>query len=205
MIRDASGPVTVTVVGVSTARPIYAITTQLTRVTANAGNDTTLTDGSNAILYFTAVEGYLLPNTVTVVGARYEWDQTTGKLELRDPTGAITVTVVGVADPNYRPSYSITVYGLGVTASSSNPTIIYDGSSATLYFTAKIGYSLPASVTVSGTGYQWTQSAGKLVLRDPTGDVTVRVIGVSGDSEITPITPIEMALPVQAEEKYSVL
>ena len=204
LIRDASGPVTVTVVGVSTGRPTYAITTKLTRVTANAGNDTTLTDGSNAILYFTAVEGYLLPDTVTVVGARYQWDQTTGKLELRDPTGAITVTVVGVTDPNYRPSYSITVYGLGVTASSSNPTIIYDGSSATLYFTAKIGYSLPASVTVSGAGYQWTQSAGKLVLRDPAGDVTVHVIGTSGDSEITPITPIEMALPVQ-EEKYSVL
>ena len=199
VLQDPTGPVTVTVVGVSTARPSYAITTKLTNVTANAGNDTTLTDGSNAILYFTAAEGYLLPDTVTVVGARYEWDQTTGELELRDPTGAITVTVVGVKDPNVRPAYNIQVLMVGVFADASNPTIIYDGSSATLYFTAKSGYYLPTTVTVSGAQYQWDYLSGKLVLRDPTGPVTVQV---QGGSTSGPIPYVVMdALPVVVNEK----
>lgn len=204
VLSDPTGPITVTVVGVSTARPTYAITTKLTNVTANAGNDSALTDGSNAILYFTAKAGYNLPADVTVTNARYEWEQATGKLELREPTGAITVTVVGVEDPNYRPSYSITSNVLGVTPSASNPTVIYDGSGATLYFTAKPGYTLPVSVTVSGADYQWTQSTGKLVLRDPTGAVTIRVIGVPNGSEITPITPIQIQT-VRTDKECSVL
>ena len=207
VLLDPSGPVTVTVEGVSTDRPTYSITTKLTNVTANVGNDTTLTDSSKAILYFTAAEGYLLPDTVTVTGADYQWTKSLGKLELREPTGAVTVTVVGVADPDYRQSYKITVNLLGVSSNSTNPTVIYDGSSATLYFTEKIGYSFPASVTVTGAEYQWTQSLGKLVLRDPTGPVTVRVLGVSsGGSDPTPVTPMVMStLPVQVEEKYSIL
>ena len=206
VLLDPTGPVTVTVVGVSTARPTYGIATNLTNVTANTGNDTTLTDGSNAILYFTAAEGYLLPDTVSVDGARYQWDQPTGKLELRDPAGDITVTVVGVKDPNSRPSYSIQVNVVGVLFSASNPTIIYDGSNAVLYFTAKSGYTLPATVTVSGARYQWTQSTGKLELRDPTGPVTVEVIGVLGNSNLTPMIHAEaLPLTVQKEERMSML
>ena len=205
VLLDPSGPVTVTVEGVSTDRPTYSITTKLTNVTANAGNDTTLTDSSKAILYFTAAEGYLLPESVTVTGADYQWDRSTGKLELREPTGNVTVTVVGVADPDYRQSYTITLNLLGASSNSGNPTIIYDDSSATLYFTARLGYSLPSSVSVTGAEYEWNQSSGKLVLRNPTGPVLVRVIGVtSGGSDPTPVVPMAMgALPAQAEEKYS--
>ena len=205
VLLDPSGPVTVTVEGVSTDRPTYSITTKLTNVTANAGNDTTLTDSSKAILYFTAAEGYLLPESVTVTGADHQWDRSTGKLELREPTGNVTVTIVGVADPDYRQSYTITLNLLGASSNSGNPTIIYDDSSATLYFTARLGYSLPSSVTVTGAEYEWMQSLGKLVLRNPTGPVLVRVIGVtSGGSDPTPVVPMVMsALPAQAEEKYS--
>lgn len=200
VLANPSGPVTVTVVGVSNARPTYSITTNLTNVTANAGNDTTLTDSSNAILYFTAKTGYILPDTVSVDGARYEWDKSTGKLELREPTGPITVTVVGVQDPNARPAFSIEVFMVGVLADSDNPTVIYDNSSATLYFTPKTGFYLPADVTVSGAGYQWDQSTGRLVLRDPTGPVTVQVLGASNSG---PIPYVEMdALPVVANEKF---
>ena len=158
-----------------------------------------MTDSSNAILYFTAKTGYLLPDTVSVDGARYEWNQATGKLELRDPTGPITVTVVGIQDPNARPAFDIQVTMIGVLADVSNPTVIYDNSSATLYFTASNGYYLPATVTVSGAGYQWDQTAGKLVLRDPTGPVTVEVLGVP-DSGYIPFEEID-ALPIAANEK----
>ena len=199
VLRDPTGPVTVTVVGVSNSRPTYAITTNLTNVTANAGNDTTLTDSSNAILYFTAKTGYLLPDTVSVDGARYEWNQATGKLELRDPTGPITVTVVGIQDPNARPAFDIQVTMIGVLADVSNPTVIYDNSSATLYFTARNGYYLPATVTVSGAGYQWDQSTGKLVLRDPAGPVTVEVCATP-DSGYIPYEEVAV-LPVEVDKK----
>ena len=64
---------------------------------------------------------------------------------------------------------------------------------------------LPSSVSVTGAEYEWMQLLGKLVLRNPTGPVLVRVIGVtSGGSDPTPVVPMVMsALPAQAEEKYS--
>ena len=192
IIREANGPVTVTVTGVSNDRPTYSITTNLGHVTANAGNDTTLSDSSNAILYFTAVEGYLLPESVTVTGADHEWDRSTGKLELREPTGPVTVTVIGVEDPNVRPAFDIQVTMLGVNASASNPTVIYDNSSATLYFTAKPNYYLPSSVTVSGAQYQWDHTTGKLVLQNPTGKVTIEILGGATSGPVPYVVDEEM-------------
>lgn len=201
-LKNPTGPVIVTI----TSRPLFHITTNLSYVSADSSNPTTITDGTSATLYFTARSGYSLPASVTVTGAGYQWTQSSGKLELRDPAGDITVTVVGVKDPNSRPSYSIQVNVVGVLFSASNPTIIYDGSNAVLYFTAKSGYTLPATVTVSGAHYQWTQSTGKLELRDPTGPVTVEVIGVLGDSNLTPMILDEaLALTVQKEDRMSML
>jgi hypothetical protein len=137
---------------------------------------------------------------VSVSGAGHQWNQSTGKLVLIDPAGPVTVTVVGVQDPDVRPAFDIQVTTIGVVADANNPTVIYDNSSATLYFTAKTGFYLPADVTVSGAGYQWDQSTGRLVLRDPTGPVTVQVLGASNSG---PIPYVEMdALPVVANEKF---
>ena len=194
-LKNPTGPVTVTI----TSRPLFSITTNLSDVSSDSSNPTTITDGSSATLYFTANSGYSLPASVTVSGAAHQWDQSAGKLELRDPTGPITVTVVGVQDPNARPAFDIQVTVIGALADGNNPAIIYDNSSATLYFTAKSGFYLPATVTVSGAGYQWDQTTGKLVLRDPTGPVTVEVLGVP-DSGYIPFEEID-ALPVAANEK----
>lgn len=195
-LSNPTGPVTVTI----TSRPLFHITTNLSDVSADSSNPTTITDGSSATLYFTANSGYTLPASVSVSGAGHQWNQSTGKLVLIDPTGHVTVTVVGVQDPNARPAFDIEVIMIGVVADANNPTVIYDNSSATLYFTAKTGFYLPTDVTVSGAQYQWDYLSGKLVLRDPTGHVTVQVLGASSSG---PIPYVEMdALPVVADEKF---
>lgn len=225
-----ANPTANVVIGIET-RPAYEITTNTTGVIENASNPTRLVDGSNAILYFSPMTGYVLPETVTVTNASYQWDQSTGKLELRDPAGPITVTVVAVKGEaqNYsittsynsghitpyfsnvpsiqegtmvhlqftittgvnvgsvnatgatvshtisgqlltvtlenptgpvtvtidsRPFYKITTNLSRVSADSSNPSTITDGTAATLYFTARSGYSLPDTVTVTNAEYQ---------------------------------------------------
>lgn len=194
-LKNPTGPVTVTI----TSRPLFRITTNLSDVSADSSNPTTITDGTSATLYFTANSGYTLPASVTVSGAAHQWNQSTGRLVLADPSGPVTVTVVGVQDPNARPAFDIQVTMIGAFADVDNPTVIYDNSSATLYFTARNGYYLPATVTVSGAGYQWDQSTGRLVLRDPTGPVTVQVLGTSNSG---PIPYVEMdALPVEVDKK----
>lgn len=194
-LKNPTGPVTVTI----TSRPLFRITTNLSYVSADSSNPTTITDGTSATLYFTANSGYTLPASVSVSGAGHQWNQSTGRLVLIDPTGPVTVTVVGVKDPNARPAFDIQVTTIGALADANNPTVIYDNSSATLYFTAKSGFYLPADVTVSGAGYQWDQSTGKLVLRDPTGPVTVEV-RATPDSGYIPFVDMD-ALPIEADEK----
>ena len=194
-LSNTTGPVAVSI----DSRPTYSITNNLSYVNAASGNPATITDGTAATLYYTARFGYSLPDTVTVTGSGYQWDQATGRLVLIDPTGPVTVTVVGVKDPDARPAFDIQVTTIGALADANNPTVIYDNSSATLYFTAKSGFYLPADVTVSGAGYQWDQSTGRLVLRDPTGPVTVEV-RATPDSGYVPFVDMDV-LPIEADEK----
>lgn len=76
----------------------YSITTNLTNVTANASNPKVIYRDSSVELKFTANDGYELPAsipTVTNVGSQ-SWNKTTGKLNLYNPTGSVTVTISGV-------------------------------------------------------------------------------------------------------------
>lgn len=76
----------------------YSITTHLTNVTANASNPKVIYRDSSVELKFTANDGYELPAsipTVTNIGSQ-SWNKTTGKLNLYNPTGNVTVTISGV-------------------------------------------------------------------------------------------------------------
>lgn len=46
---------------------------------------------------FTANTGYNLPDNVTVTGAEFTWTKSSGTLVLSNPTGAVSITVAGVA------------------------------------------------------------------------------------------------------------
>ena len=73
----------------------YNITANLTNITADTNNVTTIEEGSTATLKYTANTGYKLPDTITVTGATYTWDKSTGIVTLSNPTANVSITIVG--------------------------------------------------------------------------------------------------------------
>lgn len=74
---------------------VYTITANLANCTANSDNPITIEENGGAILYYTANEGYELPDGVelTNVGS-YNWDKSTGKLVIARPSGNVTIKIV---------------------------------------------------------------------------------------------------------------
>lgn len=72
-------------------------TYNLTNVTGNANNPSTLIVGNAYTLGFSANAGYTLPSNIVVVGATYTWNEGTGVLTLTKVTGVVTITIVGVS------------------------------------------------------------------------------------------------------------
>ena len=76
----------------------YNITANLTNITADTNNVTTIEEGSTATLKYIANTGYKLPDTITVTGASYTWNKSTGTLTITNPTANIVITINGVAE-----------------------------------------------------------------------------------------------------------
>ncbi len=76
---------------------VFEIINALTNVTADGENPTTIAANDSVTLIYTANSGYTLPETITVTGASYTWEQSTGVLDISNPTGDVTITIVGVA------------------------------------------------------------------------------------------------------------
>lgn len=159
----------------------YSITTNLTNVTANASNPTTVSTVASSTLTFTASTGYNLPDNVTVTGAEFTWTKSSGTLVLSNPTGNVSVTVAGVAI-----SRTITATLTNVTAASGNATTIATGETKVLTYTANSGYNLPDTVSVTGATGVWNKANGTLTLSNPTGNVTFTIAGVAKSYTITP-------------------
>ena len=159
----------------------YSITTNLTNVTANASNPTTVSTVASSTLTFTASTGYNLPDNVTVTGAEFTWTKSSGTLVLSNPTGNVSVTVAGVVI-----SRTITATLTNVTAASGNATTIATGETKVLTYTANSGYNLPDTVSVTGATGVWNKANGTLTLSNPTGNVTFTIAGVAKSYTITP-------------------
>lgn len=159
----------------------YSITTNLTNVTANASNPTTVSTVASSTLTFTASTGYNLPDNVTVTGAEFTWTKSSGTLVLSNPTGNVSITVAGVAI-----SRTITATLTNVTAASGNATTIATGETKVLTYTANSGYNLPDTVSVTGATGTWSKANGTLTLSNPTGNVTFTIAGVAKSYTITP-------------------
>ena len=155
--------------------PSYSITYNLTNLTSDATNPTTIGIGETASIIITAPTGYNLPSKITVTGCEYTWEANTGVLDISNPTGNVAITAEGVAE-----TYSVTVNLTGVTGESTNPTTVSYGGSATFKFTANENYELPVGVEQTGaTSYNWNKTTGTLVLANITGPVTITIIGVA--------------------------
>lgn len=168
--------------------PSYSITYNLTNLTSDSTNPTTIGIGETASIIITAPTGYNLPSNITVTGCEYTWEANTGVLDISNPTGNVTITAEGVAE-----TYSVTVNLTGVTGESTNPTTVSYGGSATFKFTANENYELPAGVEQTGaTSYNWNKTTGTLVLARITGAVTITIVGVATTPQLA--TPTNLTV-----------
>lgn len=157
----------------------YIITTNLTAVTGSDDNPTKIADNDIAELEFAVSNtiGYTLPSTITVEGANYEWDKSTGKLILSEPKSASGNVMITIAAEKMK--YKITTILTNVEGVDSNPELICYDETVQLTFKAKSGYKLPDSVSVSGVTYDWKKDSGVLTLINPTEEVKIEVAGVA--------------------------
>ena len=56
--------------------------------------DYSITTNGRAMVYITPADGYALPSTVTVSGASYSYDNTTGVIYLHDPTDSVVINAI---------------------------------------------------------------------------------------------------------------
>ena len=181
-LTNCTGAVTVTIAG---AVKTYTITPNLTNCSWDDINPSTIDSNQ-----FEAVElvidkntGWTLPNEITVSGVDAEywsWNQATGIVTISHPQGNVTITADAV-----REVYNITTNLTHALAGSSNPTTIGYGLSATLTFTFPTGYEAPSDVTVTGATKSWAAGSGTLTLTNPTGNVSVTVVGVATTTTIS--------------------
>lgn len=91
------------------APTVYNITNSLTNCTASGA--TTIVEEGTASVTITARGGYELPDTITVSGASYSWNKTTGVVTLSNPTGDVTITVIAKSMYNNQIPKSINADG----------------------------------------------------------------------------------------------
>lgn len=82
------------------APTVYNITNNMTNCAASGAS--TIVEEGTASVTISANSGYELPDAITVSGASYTWDKSTGTVVLSNPTGNVTVTVVAVV---VKPKY----------------------------------------------------------------------------------------------------
>lgn len=80
-------------VSFSIGSTVYSITTTLTNVTGAINNPTIIAPNGTATLMFTTDLGYALPSSITVTGASYTWNDSTGILVLSNPTSNVSITI----------------------------------------------------------------------------------------------------------------
>ena len=122
------------------------------------------TDGALDVT-LSANTGYSLPSAITVTGATYSYNDSTGVVALSAPTGAVYITAVCTAN-----TYAITTSVINATASGA--TTIATGGTASVTLTAASGYTLPATVTVTNATLD-SYTGGVVTISNPTGDVTI--------------------------------
>ena len=73
----------------------YPVSTTLLHVSKVSGDYASTKNAQ--VFKFSASSGYVLPDTVKVIGAKSVWDKSTGNLTLSDPTGKVTIQITGKA------------------------------------------------------------------------------------------------------------
>jgi len=166
----------------------YSITTSVTN--GSYSGDTEIGKESTATITITPSTNYKLPTSITVSGATYTYNSTSGVVSLSNPTGNVTITC----------TCEIITYSISTSVSNcsaSGATSINAGGTAKVTLTASAGYNLPSSVSVSGASYSY--SNGVVTLSNPTGNVSI-----TGSATAKTLTPTLDAIEDVTGEVYSI-
>lgn len=123
VLSNPTGAVKVTCVATQT---VFSITANLTNCTADSTNPTTINKSGSATLIFTANSGYALPASVTVSGATYTWEQSTGMLDLSNPTANVSITITAVQSPQLATPTNVAISGTTVSWDAVENATSYD-------------------------------------------------------------------------------
>ena len=142
----------------------YNITPSLLNVTASSSNPTTISSGESKDLYFTASQGYNLPEAISAPqGATFAWDKDTGKLTISNPTSNVTFGLQGDSPAIQKYAIKITNTGSYSMAFTQNQITV-----ATVDSGANVTVDLPAGILTGNTGANYMDSETQV-----TGGITV--------------------------------
>ena len=126
----------------------YNITPSLLNVTASSSNPTTISSGESKDLYFTASQGYNLPEAILdPQGATFAWDKTTGKLTISNPISNVTFGLQGDSPAIQKYEIKITNRGSYSMTFTQNQITV-----ATVDSGANVTIELPAGTLTGNTG-----------------------------------------------------
>lgn len=143
----------------------YSITPSLLNVTASSSNPTTISSGESIDLYFTASQGYNLPDAILdPQGATFAWNKDMGKLTISNPTSNVTFGLLGDSPAIQKYAINITNNGSYDMTFTQNQITV-----ATINgFGANVTVDLPAGILTGNTDANYMNSATQV-----TGGVTV--------------------------------
>ena len=181
-INNVAGAVDV----IAEAVKIHTVNTVFSGVSATTEVPQTVLNGKELTFTLQAETGYKLPETITVsMGEKfapetdYTYEQSTGVFSITKVTGNVVVAVV--ADRYYTVSNTIT----NLTVTPEIPTEIKAGGTITFTLQAETGYKLPKAIDVtmsgspliSGDGYTYDASTGKVSITPVQGDIQITAAG----------------------------
>ena len=129
----------------------YPISTTVTN--GSSSGDTSISKGGTAYVTLSAETGYNLPSSITVTGATYTYDSSTGVVSLSAPTGDVSIAAECASS-----GYDVRIQG---SLDSSGKIEIYDGQDAygTLLWERDNEWAYPFDMTVRCTsGYIYITS-----------------------------------------------
>ena len=191
-LSNPTGPVTISASAIKIPTT-YAISVNAHNCTVTGA--TTIKEGSTATLIATAHNDYTLPSAISVVGAQYTWNTSTGTLVLSNPTSnvSVTITAIEVVTDNYTITYHLTH-----CSSTTQPATIGRKQSVVLTLVADDSYALPATITSYNASSTWNKATGQLVLYNAVGNVIITAIGTALPSNATNI-------PIYTKELVQIL
>ncbi len=213
-IKNATGNVTITITGVK-ATNNYTVTYNLTNATALSGwtNATTIETEGIITIKFKAVSGCILTDAnITITNAQIETstitpDKTEAVIEIRDPAGNVTVTVIGTQPESTEYSISYEFTNVDHNTGWEVPRVIegYSTTEVTIYISAASGYVLPDQIIVANADLKaYNKNTGTIKINNAIGDVVITVIGIQQGANTTQISGIWMIYSAQTGPSSSI-